>query len=84
MLLTAFSVCLFGQTEAEYEKQYQQRIKEEMINGVYIPRNFDEAFVELERLSPQEGINKFRSASEEVITSKLHFGLGRWILVNWV
>lgn len=63
--------------------EYQKNIKKSRINGVYIPKNLDDAFIELNQLSSPEAIKKFKAASEEVVAKKLHFGLGRWIVYNW-
>jgi len=72
-----------AQTEAEYQAEYAKRITMEMINGVYIPVDLDDAFSELNRLADPKGIAEFMSAPEDSIRRKLHFGLGKWILVNW-
>jgi hypothetical protein len=72
-----------AQTEAEYQAEYAKRITMEMINGVYIPMDLDDAFSELNRLSDPRGVAEFQSAPEDSIRRKLHFGLGKWILVNW-
>jgi len=42
-----------------------------------------EAFEELSSLAEEAGVAKFKSASEAIISRKLHFGLGRWISINW-
>lgn len=70
-------------TESSFQQQYEQNIRKTRINGVYIPADLEEAFQELNTLSEGEGILKFKSAPEELIARKLHFGLGRWISVNW-
>lgn len=74
---------VFPKGEQGYEKQYQRNIKKSRINGVYIPANLDEAFKELDDLSPDASKVKFTNAPEEVVAKKLHFGLGRWISVYW-
>lgn len=71
------------QTPEEYQANYNNRIKQEMINGVYIPFDLDDAFSELERLSDPKGLVEFKSAPEDSVRRKLHFGLGRWMLINW-
>ncbi len=73
----------FSQTEAEYIAEYNKRITMEMINGVYIPADLDDAFSELNRLSDPKGIAEFKNTPEDSIRRKLHFGLGKWMLVNW-
>ncbi|MEO5906397.1 MAG: DUF6794 domain-containing protein [Saprospiraceae bacterium] len=72
-----------AQTAEEFEANYAKRIKEEMIYGVYIPVDLDDAYSELNRLSNPNALGGFKNAPEEEIRRKLHFGLGRWILSNW-
>lgn len=68
---------------AEFEELYQQNIKKTRINGVYIPKDLDDAIVELKALSPDSALDKFKLADEQVVAKKLHFGLGRWIYLYW-
>ena len=74
---------VFPKGEKGYEAQYQRNIKKSRINGVYIPANLEEAFKELDDLSPEGAKAKFKNASEDIVATKLHFGLGRWISVYW-
>ncbi|MFT4533998.1 MAG: hypothetical protein ACJA1A_002491 [Saprospiraceae bacterium] len=80
----------FAQNEAQYpkgkkgyEETYNRNIKKSRIAGVYIPKDIHEAIQELDALSPDGAKVKFTNAPEEVIATKLHFGLGRWISVFW-
>ena len=82
-MMLVWSAAGTAQTIEEYEANYATRIKQEMINGVYIPIDLEDAFTELERLSEPKGLLEFKSAPEDSIRRKLHFGLGRWILINW-
>ena len=79
----SFAFACAGQTPAEYEANYAVRIKMEMINGVYIPEDLPDAYNELSRLSAPKGLAEFKSSPEDSVRRKLHFGLGRWILINW-
>lgn len=81
MLLTT-STLVFGQKNNP-EKQYQQRIKKDVINGVYIPADLAECFVELNKKISKESKAKFKVMSEAEAATKLHFSLGRWIWHNW-
>ena len=72
-----------AQTPEEFQANYNKRIKLEMINGVYIPADLEDAFSELTRLSEPNGLKEFKISPEDSIRRKLHFGLGRWILINW-
>ena len=95
LLLSAiFSIALFATTFAQdsspypkgkkgYEDTYKRNIKKSRIGGVYIPKDIHEAIQELDDLSPEKAKVKFTNAPEEIIATKLHFGLGRWISVYW-
>ncbi len=67
----------------ELDSTYQSNIKKSRLNGVYIPKDMDEAFAELDRLSPKESLDKIKRADEKLIAKKLHFGLGKWMAHNW-
>ncbi len=83
LVFLGMGVPVFAQTIEEYQANYAKRITQEMINGVYIPSDLDDAFSELVRLSDPKGMAQFKGAAEDSIRRKLHFGLGRWILINW-
>lgn len=82
-LLILFAPLLMGQKEAEIAEIYAKRIKSEVINGVYIPVDLEDAHNELSRLADPAGLASFKRAPEDEVAQKLHFGLGRWILTNW-
>lgn len=82
-LLVGIMMPVSAQTAEEFEANYAKRIKEEMIYGVYIPIDLEDAYNELNRLSDQQGLIEFKSAPEDSIRRKLHFGFGRWIMTNW-
>ncbi|HMQ06494.1 MAG TPA: hypothetical protein PKC30_04285 [Saprospiraceae bacterium] len=67
----------------EIEKVYQYNIKKTRINGVYIPKDIHEAIQEIIILSPKDALQKFSNADEDFVVKRLHFGIGRWISVNW-
>jgi hypothetical protein len=69
--------------EVEYNKVYQERIQLSRIDGVYIPKDLEDAFKELDNLSDAEAVLKFKSAPEDLVASKLQGGLGRWMVINW-
>lgn len=71
------------QTPEEYDSVYNINIRLSKINGVYIPRDLQDAHARIIELSPPESIEKFRMGEEVEVSRKLHFGLGRWMIVNW-
>ena len=83
LIFPGFTTGISAQTPAEFEANYNKRIKMEMINGVYIPVDLEDAFSELQRLSDPAGLKTFKVSPEDSIRRKLHFGLGRWIMINW-
>lgn len=82
-IFLGITVHSFGQTAEEFEANYAKRIKEEVINGVYIPIDLEDAYSELSRLADPSGLVTFKSSPEDSIRRKLHFGFGRWIMNNW-
>ena len=70
-------------TEDEFEKAYQKRIQKEYLNGVYIPKDLADSFIQLNRLTDDESKKKFKEMSENDAATKLHFSLGRWMIYNW-
>jgi hypothetical protein len=69
--------------KAEADSVYKANIKKSRINGVYIPKDATEACTEIIRLSPKESLDKMTSMDEAIAAKKLHFGIGRWIALNW-
>ena len=82
-IILGITVQSFGQTAEEFEANYAKRIKEEILNGVYIPVDLEDAYAELTRLADPSGLVAFKSSPEDSIRRKLHFGFGRWIMNNW-
>ncbi|MEM7571569.1 MAG: DUF6794 domain-containing protein [Bacteroidota bacterium] len=67
----------------EYEEQYNWRIRQTRLNGVYIPKDLPEAITELNRLTDQESRERFATLPEEDCYHELFHSLGRWIRRNW-
>lgn len=72
-----------AETEAEFEQNYQWRIQQERLDGIYIPKDLVNAFDELNRLIEPSAKAAFKSATEEEAFHKLFFSLGRWISQKW-
>ncbi len=69
--------------EKRYNEKYERNIKKSRINGVYIPKDLNEAHQEILALAPKESTDKFKSAEKEFVVNRLHYGLGRWMILNW-
>jgi len=87
VLVLCFSTGLMAQSAAEaesaFDSAYAVRIGQTEIDGVYIPMDLDDAIAELRRLSAPQDLEKFKTAPEDAVRTKLHFGLGKWIILNW-
>lgn len=87
LLISVSFVSMNAQTREqvmhEADSTYKVNITKTRLNGVYIPKDIPDAMLELDRLSPSDAVQKFKSAPEDVVAKKLHFGLGRWMSVNW-
>jgi hypothetical protein len=86
--LVILGISTYGQegppnNKSEFEKGYEWRIRREVLNGVYIPKDLGDAFNELNKKIDKESQIKFAQVNEDTAASKLHFSLGRWMIVNW-
>ena len=70
-------------SEKRFMEKYERNIKKSRINGVYIPVDLKDAFNELTALSSKESLDKFKYADTDFVVRRLHYGIGRWITVNW-
>ena len=87
ILISLFFVSLPIQAQIEedtYEVEpYKVRIKKSYINGVYIPKDLQEALLELDKKMDPQAIESFKAYTESEAEQKSYFGFGRWLSVNW-
>ena len=67
----------------ENRKELEKRLTLETINGVYIPRNLGECFVELDKLLSEIDKKEIRAVAKRDDMVRYHMGLGLWIRNNW-
>lgn len=83
LAVTAFVFCIpesFSQQKAAISHYDEIRYITEKIEGVYIPKDMDDAMAVLDRMLSQrqkDSIKNLESALD------LHFGLGMWMRNNW-
>jgi hypothetical protein len=81
------SAAVFAQAPAntltEYQVNYEKRIHQDKIAGVYIPKDLFDAFKELDKKIDADSRQKFTAMTEEQAEHKLFFSLNRWICTNW-
>lgn len=70
-------------SEAEFEKQYQERIKKDKLGNMYIPKNLDDATLQLDKLISEESKLKIKAIPEDSVCQQMHNRLGQWMILNW-
>jgi len=68
--------------EAE-QKLYRERIIADTINGVYIPKNIEECFIQLNKILKQKDVDAIKSLKDRDEMVRYHLGLGMWLRNNW-
>ncbi len=82
-VLPAFAQEGLPANEKEFEKQYQERIVKDRLNGIYIPKNLEDAMVQLDKLISAESQAKIKRIPEDTVCFALHNRLGAWLISNW-
>lgn len=67
----------------EQRAERERRMTAERINGVYIPRNLGECFIELDKLLSEIDKNEMRALPKRDNMIQYHLGLGTWMRNNW-
>lgn len=70
-------------TEAEYLREYQERITKDRLFNVYIPKNLDDAMVQLDKLIEPDMQKKYKSIPEDTVCMVMLNRLGQWMINNW-
>ncbi len=65
------------------EERYQKRITQDYLDGVYIPKDLSDAFIQFNKLIEKSSQEKFKSVPEDIAIEKLYFSFGRWISYNY-
>ena len=60
-----------------------EKVKLDTIDGVYIPKNLEDCFLEIDKMLNDSLKTEFKKISEDDFTGKTHFGLGIWMRNNW-
>ena len=67
----------------EEKEAYEKRIVAESIDGIYIPKNLEECFLELNKLLKPKHIKEIKNLKYKVEVIIYHQELGRWMRNNW-
>mgnify|MGYP000904710135 CR=1 FL=1 len=64
-------------------KEFEQRIKLTRIDGKYIPKDLNDAMMELNKIMEDGAKKKFAEMSENDARQKTHFSFGKYINARW-
>jgi hypothetical protein len=83
LMVAGYSHCLvYAQTETQ-KKEYEARLKKDSIDGVYIPKDLEDCFKQLDKMWPESKKKEVKAIKEEDFTADAHFGIGMWMRNNW-
>ncbi|NOR86056.1 MAG: hypothetical protein GQ527_00460 [Bacteroidales bacterium] len=60
-------------------QELQWRRKQDSLNGVYIPKDIEDCFIELDKMFTPKNKEELKNSSPNAY----HFGLGTWLRNNW-
>ena len=69
--------------QEEEKKDYLQKLQNDTINGVYIPKNLEDCFIQLDKLLSDEDKQTIKQLQSKEETIQFHHGLGMWLRNNW-
>lgn len=76
-------IAKYKDIEFREEQEYQKKFKLDSINGVYIPKDIKECFLQLDILLTKEDIKRIKGLKNKSETIEYHHSLGMWLRNNW-
>ena len=84
LIVVIFLLCVSSSAQENVSSQRDYRYLVDRINGIYIPKDIDEAIDSLDAIiSPEDKRYITDSLSLEDFGARCHFSLGMWIRNNW-
>ena len=65
------------------QEAYKNRIVADTIDGLYIPKNLEECFLESNKLLKTKDIETIKNLEDRNETIQYHFNFGMWLRNNW-
>lgn len=82
-IFTLIFVTTFQFSFGQKSNEKIEKVKLDTIDGVYIPKNLEDCFIQIDKMLNDSLRTEFKKISEEDFTGKTHFGLGIWMRNNW-
>jgi hypothetical protein len=96
VILIAFKQFLLGQKidensifkpyqviEKKWAAEDKVRFTSDSLRGVYIPKNLEDCFTQIDSFWPDSTKTKVRQWTEEEFSGRVHLGFGMWMRNNW-
>ena len=74
---------IIKEREEKEHLEFLNKIKQDSLNGVYIPKNIKECFRELDSILSNDDIQSIKKLENRDETIMFHHGLGTWLRNNW-
>jgi hypothetical protein len=68
---------------ASVDSLYRWRIKQERLDGIYIPKDLNDCFAVLDKAMDAETKKTFLAIPDEEVDALTHNTIGRWMDVRW-
>lgn len=65
------------------EQEYLAKLDKDTLNGVYIPKDLKDCFIQLDKMLPQKSKTEIRNLKNKDETIKYHHGLGMTLRNSW-
>ncbi|TKC09685.1 DUF6794 domain-containing protein [Pedobacter frigoris] len=73
----------YKQQERKLEAENAIRYSTDSLNGVYIPKDLEECFLQINSFWPDSTRNNVRQWAEDIFGARAHLGFGMWVRNNW-
>ncbi|MFN3755141.1 DUF6794 domain-containing protein [Flavobacterium sp.] len=78
------TVICFGQTNDKKSKSEDKvRFTTDSLNGIYIPKDLEDSFKQINTFWPDSTRTKLKQLSEDEFSGRVHLGFGMWLRNNW-
>jgi len=70
-------------SQSANDSVYNNRITQDSLNGIYIPQNIEDCFLQIDIFWADSTKELVKSWSENEFIANAHFGFGMWMRNNW-
>jgi hypothetical protein len=71
------------QKRIQEQLELQKKLVADSINGVYIPKDLNDCFLQLNRIINKVDKEEFKNMAEQEAVGMTHFSIGLWMRNNW-